>query len=88
MSETLEAVRRLIAAGDVRISEHGYDELSDDDIPIRDLLSGIQEAPLPIKDYPAFQKAPRCWCYNSTALVAPFISYLWVRKDSHYRQFL
>ena len=57
MSETLKAVKRLVAAGDVRISEHGYDELSEDDIPIRDLLRGIQAATL-IEDYPEFPKGP------------------------------
>ncbi len=57
MSETLKAVKQLVAAGDVRISEHGYDELSEDDIPIRDLLSGIQTATV-IEDYPAFPKGP------------------------------
>ena len=57
MSATFEFVRRLIAAGDVRVSEHGYDELSDDDIPVRDLLSGIENATV-IEDYPAFPKGP------------------------------
>jgi len=57
MSSTLEAVRRLVAAGNVRISEHGYDELSDDDIPVRDLLSGIEKATV-VEDYPAFPKGP------------------------------
>ena len=44
MSETLESVRRLVTAGEVRISEHGYDELSDDRIPVKDVLSSIQQA--------------------------------------------
>ena len=57
MSETLETVKRLVTAGDVRISEHGYDELSEDDIPIRDVLRGIQIATV-IEDYPAFPKGP------------------------------
>jgi hypothetical protein len=55
MSDTLETVRQLVASGNVRISEHGYDELSDDDIAIRDLLNGIEVAVL-IEDYPAFPK--------------------------------
>jgi hypothetical protein len=29
---TIEAIKQLVVAGDVRISEHGYDELSDDDL--------------------------------------------------------
>lgn len=57
MSETLEAVKLLVAAGDVRISEHGYDELSEDNISVRDVMSGIKNASL-IEDYPSFAKGP------------------------------
>lgn len=57
MSVTLEAVRQLVAAGEVRISEHGYDELSDDRIPVKDVLSGIQEAKV-VEDYPTYAKGP------------------------------
>ena len=57
MSSTLDAVRELVASEDVRISEHGYDELSDDDILVRDLLSGINAA-IVVEDYPTFPKGP------------------------------
>lgn len=57
MSSTLDAVRVLVAAGGVRISEHGYDELANDAILVRDLLSGINNATV-IEDYPAFPKGP------------------------------
>ena len=57
MSETLEAIKRLVAAGEVRISEHGYDELAEDDIAVRDILNGIEEAVV-VEDYPDFPKGP------------------------------
>ena len=57
MSTTIELVRQLVAAGDVRVSEHGYDALADDDIPVRDLLRGIDNANV-VEDYPAFPKGP------------------------------
>ena len=57
MSSTLDAVRELVATGDVRISEHGYDELSDDAILVRDLLNGIHSATV-VEDYPTFPKGP------------------------------
>ena len=41
MSGTLEAVKRLATAGNVRISEHGYDELVEDHIAARDIMGGI-----------------------------------------------
>jgi Domain of unknown function (DUF4258) len=55
MSSTLDAVRGLVASGSVRISEHGYDELSDDDIFVRDLLNGVNNA-IVVEDYPTFPK--------------------------------
>jgi hypothetical protein len=57
MSSTLGAVQELVASGNVRISEHGYDELSDDAIVVRDLLNGINSATV-VEDYPTFPKGP------------------------------
>ena len=54
---TFDLVRQLIAAGDVRVSEHGYDELAEDDILVRDLIDGIGDATV-IEDYPSFAKGP------------------------------
>ena len=44
MSQTLELVQRLAASGEVRISEHGYDELAADNISVQDILLGISSA--------------------------------------------
>lgn len=57
MSETLETIKQLVARGDVRISEHGFDEMSEDRISIRDVLSGITAATL-VEDYPSYPKGP------------------------------
>jgi hypothetical protein len=38
MSETLEQVKVLVARADVRISDHGYDELAEDGILVRDIV--------------------------------------------------
>ncbi len=56
-SSTFEFVRQLIAAGDVRISEHGYDELAEDDILVRDLIDGVDDATV-VEDYPIYAKGP------------------------------
>jgi hypothetical protein len=57
MSKTLEAVKSLAAAGNVRISEHGYDELAEDQIAARDIIGGLTDAVV-VEDYPAFPKGP------------------------------
>lgn len=57
MGNTLERTKALVAKGDVRISDHGYDELAADGILVRDLLSGVASAEL-LEDYPEFPKGP------------------------------
>jgi len=55
LSDTLEAIKKLVAAGQVRISEHGYDEIAADGIYVRDILAGVEKAAV-VEDYPAFPK--------------------------------
>jgi hypothetical protein len=57
VSEIFEAIRKLIAQGEVRVSAHGYDELAADDITIDDILAGADEAEV-LEDYPKFAKGP------------------------------
>ena len=57
MNDTLERVRVLVARGEVRISEHGYDELAEDGIFARDVVDGLPRAEL-LEDYPDFAKGP------------------------------
>ena len=57
MSDTLTRVRALVAEGKVRVSEHGYDELADDDIFTSDVFIGVRTAVV-VEDYPHFAKGP------------------------------
>ena len=57
MSETFERIKFLVAEGQVRISEHGYDELAEDDLTARELLDGVTDAVL-VEDYPEYGKGP------------------------------
>jgi hypothetical protein len=53
----VEKVHALILAGDVRISEHGYDELTEGGLSAREVLEGVPEAIL-VEEYPDFPKGP------------------------------
>ena len=57
MSEIWNNVLSLITAGEIRVSEHGYDELAADDIFVKDIIAGIRNAEL-LEDYPSYPKGP------------------------------
>ncbi len=57
MSETLRRVQALVLSGDVRVSDHGYEELGKDAILIEDAVAGITTAVL-VEDYPDRFRGP------------------------------
>jgi len=57
MSGMLERIRALVIQREVQISDHGYDELADDDLFIDDILAGLAAAVI-VEDYPAYHKGP------------------------------
>ena len=57
MSITFDRVCALVQRGDVKVSDHGYDEMADDDILARDVLAGINKGVV-VEDYPAYPKGP------------------------------
>jgi hypothetical protein len=57
MSKTFPLILDLIDRKDVLISDHGYDQLADNDILIRDVLNGVCNAKI-VEDYPEYAKGP------------------------------
>jgi uncharacterized protein DUF4258 len=57
MSDTLRRIVDLLQNGNVRISAHGYDELAEDGILVREVIEGAGSAVV-VEDYPGFAKGP------------------------------
>lgn len=57
MISTLETIQQLIQIGEVRISDHGYNELAEDGILAREAIEGISRAII-IEDYPDYSRGP------------------------------
>jgi len=57
MSQTFEKILTLVGTGEVVVSEHGYDELANDHILVRDVMAGISNA-IVVEDYPNYAKGP------------------------------
>lgn len=57
MSDLLKRIQELVAQGDVRISEHGYDELANDGLTAREAVGGVGDARI-VEEYPNYPKGP------------------------------
>jgi hypothetical protein len=57
VSETLTRIQALVERGDVRISDHGYDELAADAISATETIEGIQSA-IVVEEYASANKGP------------------------------
>jgi len=73
----------LIEAGDVRISEHGYDEMVEDNMRVREVLGGVATAIL-VEDYPTFGKGPSVLVLQSDSVGQP-IHVVWGIPKGHER---
>jgi hypothetical protein len=57
VSEIFKKVIELIDNGEIRISNHGYDEPAEDGLLVKDVMIGVKEGKV-IEDYPDYPKGP------------------------------
>ena len=57
MESFKDKVKRLVAEGKVRVSEHGYDELAEDALSAREIVAGVP-AIVVVEEYPDYPKGP------------------------------
>lgn len=57
MNETFKRVLDLIAKGEVKISNHGYDELTEDGLLVKEIMAGVKDGKV-VEDYPEYPKGP------------------------------
>jgi len=55
VSDTLTQIIDLVGRGEVRVSDHGYEELAADAISVRDLIGSLPHARA-VEDYPEYPK--------------------------------
>jgi len=80
LSDFAERIRALIRTGDVRLSEHGYDELTEDGLNAREIFLGIDEGVV-VEEYPNYPKGPCVIFCRRIEPVSPFMSYGAFQKD-------
>jgi hypothetical protein len=57
MSDTWDKILKLIRSGDIKISEHGYDETAASGISVREIITCSHDSVI-LEDYPEYGKGP------------------------------
>lgn len=53
----MRRVQKLVERGEIWVSEHGYDEMAEEDILAKDVIAGADTA-IVVEDYPDYPKGP------------------------------
>ena len=57
MSQTFRSILTLVGQKEVKISDHGYEELAADGILVREIVAGVPDGTV-VEDYPDYPKGP------------------------------
>lgn len=57
MSETFKKIIELIEKGEVIISNHGYDELAEEGLMVKEIIASVIDGKV-VEDYPEYPKGP------------------------------
>ena len=57
MSGTLLRIQNLVIDGSFRLSEHGNEEIEEDDLPLDEIVAGLADCRI-VEDYPEAWKGP------------------------------
>lgn len=57
MTNLFGQILKLVERGEVRVSNHGYDELAADGILVSDIMNGVTSAHV-VEEYPEYPKGP------------------------------
>lgn len=82
MSTLLQEICNLVDKGDIRISDHGYDEMAEDAISARDIISGLPDAVL-LEEYPDYPKGPCILVLEKDAEEKPLHVVWGIPKGAH-----
>ena len=81
MDDLTDRIRSLVESGTVRVSEHGYDQLAEDDLTAREIIEGAV-AGIRVEQYPDYPKGPCVLMLQRDARGAP-VHVLWGIPRGH-----
>jgi hypothetical protein len=81
MISLLERIRALVGSGEVRLSDHGYDELAADGLTAREVIEGIRGAVI-VEAYPDYPKGPSILVMQKDGAGAP-VHVVWGIPKGH-----